>query len=90
MVLSLARPAEFVKQVIAKTETMMVRLPLTCAALLMCAACDRSKNDPVAAPDQRMTSVGEEDAVTLAEQTMDNAMNAMSEPAAKPDTQPIQ
>lgn len=66
----------------------MVRLPLACFALLLCPACDGPATTAVAPQNQQAVSAGQEDAVTLAEQTMDNAMNAMNEPPAAPtDTQ---
>ncbi len=60
----------------------MVRLPLACLALLLCAACDRPATSSVAPQNQQVGWAGEGDAVTLAEQTMDNAMNAMDDPPA--------
>lgn len=66
------------------TESAMVRLPLACLALLSCAACDGPATSAVATKNQQAGSGAEGDAVTLAEQTMDNAMNAMDNPPAAP------
>lgn len=66
----------------------MVRLPLACLALLSCGACDGPATSAVATTNQQAGFSAQGDAVTLAEQTMDNAMNAMdSPPTAPPEPQ---
>ena len=62
----------------------MVRLPLACLLSLLCAGCDGAATNSATLRNQQTSPAAAGDAVTLAEETMDNAMNAMNDTPAVP------